>query len=63
MPAKTRPQQRIDSILFTITVILNVWAAPDPAIIDLAPICCLWILMVYIQTLRSMRTISEEINL
>jgi len=50
-------------ILFTITAVLNIWAAPDPAIIELAPICCLWILMVYIQMLRSMRAISKEVNL
>jgi len=48
----------IGIMLFTVTAILNLWAAPNPPSLELSPIVCLWILVVYIQALRSAKKIS-----
>jgi len=42
----------IGLILFILTAALNIWAAPNPPSLELSPLCCLWILIVYIQALR-----------
>jgi len=42
----------IGLILFILTAALNIWAAPNPPSLELSPLCCLWILAVYIQALR-----------
>jgi len=47
-------------IIFIVTAILNLWAAPNPPSLELSPVCCLWILVVYIQALRSAKGISHE---
>jgi len=48
----------IGIMLFTVTATLNLWAAPNPPSLELSPVCCLWILVVYIQALRSAKKIS-----
>jgi len=47
----------IGIMLFTVTATLNLWAAPNPPSLELSPVCCLWILVVYIQALRSAKKI------
>jgi len=44
-------------ILFGITAVLNIWTAPNPPGFEMAPIVSLWVLAVYIQMLRSTKSI------
>ena len=46
----------IGIVLFVLAAILNLRAAPDPPAFDVGPIAGLWILAVYIQTLRSAKS-------
>jgi hypothetical protein len=43
-------------ILFGITSVLNIWTAPNPPGFEMAPIVSLWGLAVYIQMLRSAKS-------
>lgn len=47
-------------IIFVLTAVLNLWAAPNPPSLELSPVCCLFILIVYIQALRSVKRIFKE---
>jgi hypothetical protein len=44
-------------VLFGITAVLNIWTAPNPPSFEMAPIASLWGLAVYIQMLRSAKSI------
>jgi len=52
----------IGLILFILTAALNVWAAPNPPSLELSPLCCLWILAVYIQALKISLKIPTSSN-
>ena len=52
----------IGLILFILTAALNIWAAPNPPSLELSPLCCLWILAVYIQALRISLKIPIALN-
>jgi hypothetical protein len=43
--------------LFGITAVLNIWTAPNPPSFEMSPIVSLWVLAVYIQMLRSAKSI------
>jgi hypothetical protein len=44
-------------VLFGITAVLNIWTAPNPPSFEMAPIVSLWVLAVYIQMLRSAKSV------
>jgi hypothetical protein len=44
-------------VLFGITAVLNIWTAPNPPSFEMAPIISLWALAVYVQMLRSAKSI------
>jgi len=50
--------------LFAITTCLNIGAAPNPPNFEMAPLASLWVLAVYIQMMRSAKSISikPELN-
>jgi hypothetical protein len=47
----------IGIIIFTASVILNIWTAPDPPRFEISPFVSLWILAVFIQMLKSLKTL------
>ena len=49
----------IGIVLFVLAAIFNLRAAPDPPAFDIGPIAALWVLAVYIQTLRSARSFPD----
>ena len=49
----------IGIVLFVLAAILNLRAAPDPPNPDIGPIAALWVLAVYIQMLRSAKSIPD----
>ena len=49
----------IGIVLFVLAAIFNLRAAPDPPAFDIGPIAALWVLAVYIQTLRSAKSFPD----
>lgn len=49
----------IGIVLFVLAGIFNLRAAPDPPAFDIGPIAALWMLAVYIQTLRSAKSFPD----
>jgi hypothetical protein len=49
----------IGIVLFVLAAIFNLRAAPDPPAFDLGPIASIWVLSVYIQTLRSAKSFPD----
>lgn len=49
----------IGIVLFVFAAIFNLRAAPDPPSFDIGPIATLWVLAVYIQTLRSAKSFPD----
>ena len=49
----------IGIVLFVLAAIFNLRAAPDPPTPDIGPIAALWVLAVYIQTLRSAGSLPD----
>jgi hypothetical protein len=45
-------------VLFGITAVFNIWTAPNPPGFELAPIVSLWVLAVYVQMLRSAKSMQ-----
>jgi hypothetical protein len=45
-------------LLFAITIVVNVWSAPLPPSFEMSPIVSLWVLAVYVQMLRSAKSIE-----
>jgi hypothetical protein len=48
----------IGIVLFSLTALINIWTAPNPPSFDPAPIVTLWVLAVYIQMLRAVKSIK-----
>lgn len=49
----------IGIVLFVLAAIFNLRAAPNPPAFDIGPIAALWMLAVYIQTLRSAKSFQD----
>jgi hypothetical protein len=49
----------IGIVLFVLAAIFNLRAAPNPPAFDIGPIAALWVLAVYIQTLRSAKSFPD----
>ena len=52
----------IGIVLFAVTTILNLWSAPTPPPFDMGPIDSLWVLAVYIQMVRSSKTLNGTVK-